>query len=1131
MSRCARSTAFAVALMLSSHLARGQCEWSAAEVGADGPVAGLFAFDDGSGLALYAGGSFTIIDGVAANRVARWDRTAWTPLGGGLGGGTAPEVTRFAVFNDADGASLYVAGRFRDAGALPANNIAKRVPGGGWQALSTGLQGAAATRVNDLLVTNLGGPQRLFATGFFFFAGPTSVSNIATWNGTAWSNLAGGGLNGAGHALAIFDDGTGPALYAGGEFTTAGGQTARRIARWDGSRWSEVGGGIPSGAVYALAVFNDGSGDALYVGGSFSSAGGVPANNVAKWDGTSWTALRDGTDGPVRALTPWQAWNGNALYVGGDFARAGTRDASGVARWNGARWYDVGGGVAGEVRDLLVFDDGLGEAIFAGGSFPTAGGVDAANLARYAPTPPEPPTIIGQPEDVEGCLFMPVTLSVSAEGPTNLTFQWRFEGADIPGATSSVLTFEPQTLAEAGAYDVVVTARCLSVVSDAAMVMLDPPPDVTLHPQTQNVCLDALAVFTVEYVALDPSTVQWRRNGVDIPGANGTTYEVIATPVTAGRYRAVVSDRCGSTSSLPADLIVDMPPAVTVPPASTTPCEFTPLTLSVTATGAPTLEYQWRKDGVDIPGANSRNFTIPSILRTDAGEYDVVVTNHCGEAISDAATVNVDIAPTTVEPPVDEFVCEGDPVTFRIVADGIPAPTYQWRRNGAIIAGATAAEYTIAAVGAADSGTFDCLLTNRCATVPSPGALLTVGNEPEVVQSPNNRVVCAGEVVTFMVGAQGTPPLAYQWLKDDVEIPGATGAQLQLANPTAADTGVYRARVTNACGEALSLPAELTVNETARIDAQPASLAMVEGGEGLLSVEVSGLEPITFQWRKDGVAIEGATDAFLEVGPVELADGGTYDVVITNPCGDVISQPAVVDVQRDCNGNDIGDLTETASGAAADCNANAIPDECEPDSDADGLIDACDNCAGASNLAQTDIDGDGWGDACDNCPEIFNADQADADGDGVGDVCDDCTDFANFDQADEDGDGIGNVCDNCLLVANVDQADRDGDGVGDLCDNCPDTPNTDQSDLNENGVGDACEAPPADSSQNPPPVTPEPDDAADVEDPTPTDTGASQDVAEDETPTDEEMFSTLACPLFAPVVLLLLALGARSRGR
>ena len=96
-----------------------------------------------------------------------------------------------------------------------------------------------------------------------------------------WSAL-GSGINGRVDALTVFDDGTGPALYAGGIFTTAGGVAANRIAKWDGTQWSALGSGL-NNIVRALTAFDDGTGSALYAGGNFTTAGGMPASNIARW--------------------------------------------------------------------------------------------------------------------------------------------------------------------------------------------------------------------------------------------------------------------------------------------------------------------------------------------------------------------------------------------------------------------------------------------------------------------------------------------------------------------------------------------------------------------------------------------------------------------------------------------------------------------------------------------------------------------------------------------------------------------------------------------------------------------------------------------------------------------------------
>jgi hypothetical protein len=134
------------------------------------------------------------------------------------------------------------------------------------------------------------------------------------------------------YALTVFDDGSGPALYAGGDFTQAGGVAANRIAKWNGSSWSPLGSGMNTG-VSALFVFDGGGGPALFAGGGFTTAGGTAANGVAEWNGASWSAVGGGTsNGSVDALASFDDSAGVALYAGGSFDVSAAGDSY-LAKW------------------------------------------------------------------------------------------------------------------------------------------------------------------------------------------------------------------------------------------------------------------------------------------------------------------------------------------------------------------------------------------------------------------------------------------------------------------------------------------------------------------------------------------------------------------------------------------------------------------------------------------------------------------------------------------------------------------------------------------------------------------------------------------------------------------------------
>jgi hypothetical protein len=201
----------------------------------------------------------------------------------------------------------------------------------------------------------------LYAGGYFTTAGGNPANYIARWNGSSWSAIS-SGMDDIVVALAA----SGTNLYAGGGFATAGGNPASYIAQWNGSSWSALGLGM-DGPVYALAV----SGTNLYAGGDFTTAtnsGGaaVTVNFIAQWNGSSWSALVSGMDSMVYAL----AVSGTNLYAGGYFTTAGGYPANYIAQWDGNDWSALGSGMDYYVYALAA----SGGILYAGGDFLTAGG-------------------------------------------------------------------------------------------------------------------------------------------------------------------------------------------------------------------------------------------------------------------------------------------------------------------------------------------------------------------------------------------------------------------------------------------------------------------------------------------------------------------------------------------------------------------------------------------------------------------------------------------------------------------------------------------------------------------------------------------------------------------------------------
>jgi hypothetical protein len=250
---------------------------------------------------------------------------------------------------------------------VPATNIASW-DGVAWHALGPGVRGSISA-----LAWWRGS---LYISGFFDGIGNVPATNLARWDGTQWhpwSVISNGNVN----AIAVWGD----QLYLGGSFSHGG---VSRVARWDGTELGALGGGVAGTGRVSVAKLAVGA-DGLYVAGTFSQVDGLPATNIARWNGSAWHSLGEGAPGSISAL----AVRRTTAFVGGLLVdpAGGTNH---LLRWDGQTWSSMGSGIEdprfstfGRVLALEATEDGL----FVGGVFTSAGGKPSSGIGRWVEHP------------------------------------------------------------------------------------------------------------------------------------------------------------------------------------------------------------------------------------------------------------------------------------------------------------------------------------------------------------------------------------------------------------------------------------------------------------------------------------------------------------------------------------------------------------------------------------------------------------------------------------------------------------------------------------------------------------------------------------------------------------------------
>ncbi|MCB1045421.1 MAG: SBBP repeat-containing protein [Acidobacteria bacterium] len=350
----------------------------------------------------------------------------------------------------------------------------------------------------------------------------------------------------------------------------------------------------------------------------------------------------------------------------------------------------------------------------------------------------------------------------------------------------------------------------------------------------------------------------------------------------------------GSTDAFVARMTPCLEPEIVAQSESTTACVGDGIMLSVTAINGGDVLYQWHKNGSPIPSANSSTLVLDPVAVADAGDYTCVVSNGCLETVSVPATVTVTQMIVIDWQPISQSVCAGDTVSFSVTASN--AESFQWRLDGVEIAGETSAMLMLTDVSVSDIGSYTCVVSNGCGSVESAAATLDVTPLPLFSAHPSSQFRCTGGSVTFSIVETTGTATGFQWTFGGADIPGATMASYHVSDITFADAGFYACRITNSCGSVTTLPALLEVEGPPIIFSHPDNQSICSGLDATFTVVPSGPGPFTYQWRKDGIDLIGATSATLVITSANVSDEGLYTCNVLGTCGSAMTDGALLTV-------------------------------------------------------------------------------------------------------------------------------------------------------------------------------------------------------------------------------------------
>ena len=525
------------------------------------------------------------------------------------------------------------------------------------------------------------------------------------------------------------------------------------------------------------------------------------------------------------------------------------------------------------------------------------------------------PAITGSPAAQTVAVGANVSFGVTAAGSAPLYYFWQkngsplTDGGNVSGSATATLNLSGVTTNDAAGYSVIVSNSLGTATSSTAALAVLVPAAIVSSPFSATVIAGTNLTLTVSAAGSPTLVYQWWKNNVKLSGATTASLSLANVSISdAGTYFATVSNSVGGAASASATLTVLAPPQITAQPSGATVAVGSNTVFAVSVTGTAPLSFQWSKDGNpltdagEFSGSLSNVLTVTGVSTNDAGNYSVAISNTAGSTNSASATLAVIVPPAIITPPSPVAAIAGTNVSFTVTAEGTAPFTYQWRKNGVNISGATSSTLTLNTISTASAANYSVIVANAAGSATSADATLTVLLPPAITAQPASLITAPGATAAFTVTATGSVPLSFQWFKnggpvtDGGNITGSQSNVLTISSITTNDVATYYAVATNPYGTATSSNAQLVINSAPFILTSPASQNAVRSSNVVFNVTVVGSTPLAYQWLKNGAKISGATAATLSLTGVTTNNDGNYSVVVTNLYGRTTSSVAALKV-------------------------------------------------------------------------------------------------------------------------------------------------------------------------------------------------------------------------------------------